>query len=380
MIDDRDALERTQSWFHPEPGIVKRVYRRRERKQRNERIGAAVIALVLVAGPIGLAASSFRKGPVTAHPGPSTQSRIVFVSHGEGQPGDRLYTVAPNGNGVRRLADVYAEYPALSPDGTTVAFDSGAILGSPDWSKGRGHVYTVGIDDGGVRQITTGKGSEFAPSWSPDGTHLAVAASEPGAPPGIAVVDVATGAVDLVTKNPYAGYFDKEPDYAPDGTRIVFVRQRALVERGAARNLAALFVVNVDGSDLRQLTPWVDSVGTPKWSPDGRRIVFRGGCCVASPDQGGALMQLFIISASGGQPRQLTTDPFSSSYWPSWSPDGTRIVFTRYTLTQGEPPPQRLFTMRADGTDVSPLMSRVIEQNEATWGIVPTQSLGGNSP
>ena len=373
MTDDRDQLERTLTWFQPEPGIVNRVYQRRRRKQRNERLGAGVLALALAAGAVALAASAFRTRPVPVGPRPAVpQGRIAFVSQGEGHPTDRIYTIEPNGTGLRRVADVYAEYPAISPDGATVAFDSGAVLGSPNWASGTGHVFTVGVDGAGLRQVTSGGGSEFSPAWSPDGAHLAVAAKEPGTAPGIYVVDVASGAMQPVTRNPYAGYFDQEPDYTPDGARIVFVRQRALVERGAARNLAALFVVNTEGTGLHRLTPWQDGAGTPKWSPDGTRIVFRGGCCLATPPAGGALMQLFLVGADGGPITQLTSTPDTASYWPSWSPDGRSIVFTSYSATEGQP--QRLYTIKPDGTDMKSLTSRLREQNEASWGIAPTPS------
>src|SRR5436190_6585607 len=159
---------------------------------------------------------------------------------------------------------------------------------------------------------------------------MAVSAEgQPGRPAGIFIVDVSDGSMRPLTANPYPGYMDKEPDYSPEGNRITFVRDRQLVEAGASRNLAALFVVNVDGTGLRRLTAWDLSARTPSWSPDGSGIVFASGDLVAP--QGGRSSQIFVIGTDGSGLRQLTSSDTAVTFWPSWSPDGSRIVFTRWT-------------------------------------------------
>jgi hypothetical protein len=138
----------------------------------------------------------------------------------------------------------------------------------------------------------------------------------------------------------YPGYQDKEPDYSPDGTRILFVRGRLLVDAGASSDLSALFVVNDDGSGLRRLTPWRRRlIGTPSWLPDGAldRVPKR-----------------FRVWAER-RARTDLPDPTGRQRPPAAHvrvehqlllavvvPDGTRIVFSRYTF--GEPF-QRLYTM-----------------------------------
>jgi Tol biopolymer transport system component len=365
MIDERDILERALKRFPAEPGMADRVYRRRHRQQRNRRIGTVVVVFALTLAAVGSLLSALRQRGTPADQ-PMENGRVVFVSPGQGQPTDRLYTVAADGTDLRSIADVNAEYPDWSPDGITIAFDSGAVITFRHWTTRRGHVYTVRDDGSGqVTQVTSGIGTgEFAPDWAPDGAHLAVSGvDEPGQPDGIFVVDAATGAMTPVTANPYPGHQDKEPAYSPDGTRIAFVRDRKLVEAGDGVDESALFVVDLDGRNERQLTDWVGSVGNPSWSPDGSTIVFQIGYL-----QGDPVSQLFTVRADGSGLHQLTSDPNAAAFWPSYSPDGARIVFTRWVFAP-QPGPFRLVTIGASGgTPITLPATGDTDRNEADWG------------
>lgn len=104
-----------------------------------------------------------------------------------------------------------------------------------------------------------------------------------------------------------------------------------------------LFAVNADGSGLRNLTqePGVDL--HPSYSPDGSRIVFESS---RSPNRN---IQVFVMDADGGGLEQLTFDEDGIAIFPSWSPDGTQIAFMRAEGNRsGE---QTLWVMDADGSN-----------------------------
>ena len=370
MIDERDVREmlvRRAGAISPLPTDPDLAGRRARRRLTRTGVIGAVAAAVLVVGAIsGVRALDLSKGSRPAvPPPPSTNGRVAFVRH----PSEDLFTAAADGSDVRKILDVPVSYPRWSPDGSTIAFSVGSYFGFQDQRIPDVHIYTVRADGTGLIQIsTTGQGSEFSPSWSPDGARIAVdderPEGRPGAPAGISIIDVATGEVTPMTTNPF-GLWDAEPDWSPDGTRIVFVRIRSL----PPTSRTAIFVVNPDGTDLRRLTGWDLDAGNPSWSPDGSTIVFAdGGSSIPDPIPDA---QIYAMDADGSDLRQLTDDPDAASYWPSWSPDGTLIVYSRFVFAPtGEP--EELYTMRPDGTGDEPLVrSPDLVENEADWGVHP---------
>jgi serine/threonine protein kinase/Tol biopolymer transport system component len=83
-----------------------------------------------------------------------------------------------------------------------------------------------------------------------------------------------------------------------------------------------------DGSERLQLTYPPVSAGTPRWSPDGRQIVYMDG-------QAGKPMKMFLISAEGGTPQELLSEN-QHQLSANWSPDGKQIVFGRFAPAGSE--------------------------------------------
>lgn len=360
------ALEREMDRIAPADYPLETVARRRDRRRRTRRISSGLVAITIALVAVGWMARALREAPDGQPAALPSSGQIAFVSPGGGGWDDRLFTMPAAGGPSFLVADIHAEYPDWSPDATMIAFDDGQNLQGTSEAVPNGDIYTVRADGSSLRQVTF-EGAAFSPSWSPDGTRLAVGAHVRGSTSGIAWIDLSSGTMTAVTSNPFPGYWDGEPDVSPTGDQIAFIRVRELIGRGGQRNLAAIFVVDADGGGLRRLTPWNLDAGTPSWSPDGRRIAFN------SRDHAlvNRASQIFTIAPNGSKLTRLTPGTATGSFWPAWSPDGSRIVFTRYA-TRGTISPLPLGSIPSVGGAVVPLRVSVTGgASQADWGRAP---------
>ena len=97
--------------------------------------------------------------------------------------------------------------------------------------------------------------------------------------------------------------------------------------------------MRADGSHTHRLTPLRLRAGSNDWSPDGRRIASATNADVPNS-------QVFTIRPDGTGIHMITTGP--SDFWPSYSPDGRQIVFSRILAGQAT---SDLWVMNADGTN-----------------------------
>ncbi len=214
--------------------------------------------------------------------------------------------------------------PAWSPDGASIAYSN-----APSYQD----LHLVNADGSGFRRLTTGW-SASSPTWSPDGTRIAFASETDGAW-DIFVLNVDGSGISRLTNDGTS----RSPDWSPDGTRIAF-------DGGQG----AIYVMNSDGTGIIQLT----TGSSPAWSPDGTRIAFEQG------------RMLHVIRVDGSGLTQVTdgtgmTQLFEgrwevaevSDRLPSWSPDGSRIVFERSWIW-GEDGYNDVYVVNADGTGEAP--------------------------
>jgi Tol biopolymer transport system component len=184
-------------------------------------------------------------------------------------------------------------------------------------------------------QLTANSGDD-TPSFSADGRFVAFAGNyEAGTPlpPGrhIYVVNIDGSGLRQLTSGPD---FDENPSFSPDGKKVVF-------DRHTSAGKAHVFRINIDGSGLRQLTSGSSNDSEPVYMPSGKRIVF-----VSNRAPG---INIFVAGANGKHVRQLThnkRDCFSGNcnLSPAWSPDGRHVAFLAVGRFSSD-----LEVMRADG-------------------------------
>ncbi|MBS1806730.1 MAG: serine/threonine-protein kinase [Acidobacteria bacterium] len=246
-------------------------------------------------------------------------------------------------------AGSYGDYsPAFSPDGKTLAFKRAII------SKFYGQVYFVPITGGEPQRLTEEVTAGIRPhglAWTPDGRAVVSTKSRElwkipvagAAPERIAAVgdkvfapaiarqgnrlaytqyswdeniwrfevSNSSGRTSAPTRLIASTFYDSSPRYSPDGKKIVFKSNRS--------GNSEIYVCESDGSNLNKLTSFNGpDNGSPRWSPDGRQIAFDG---MAEGN-----WDIYVINASGGKPRRLTAEA-TAEVRPSWSHDGQWIYF-----------------------------------------------------
>jgi Tol biopolymer transport system component len=273
------------------------------------------LLLVLAAGCSATSAAAMSEATspsrsTSAVPSPVASAKGWLAYQGttpRGEFEDGIFLVRTDGSDDHQIvADLPGRqlHPDFSRDGKRLTFDLAASEESPS------QVYVADADGAHARRLPPCRlpkcAGHWEPAWSPDGRHLAVSTDidlRPGLPParfGIAIIDLAKGTERPVVDNTFEAGQDHFARWSPDGRRLVFWRGR---ERPGGVQ-AAVFVVGVDGTGLRQLTPWGLLAGDPDWSPDGARVVFNTRPLVDFQESGRS--ELYTIRPDGTGLRRLT--------------------------------------------------------------------------
>ena len=127
--------------------------------------------------------------------------------------------------------------------------------------------------------------------------------------------------------------------------------------------------MNDDGSDVTKLTDSQGASADAAWSPDGSLIAFDADRGDYPAGQG-----IYVMENKGANPRRITSVPANAEndLTPRFSPDGSRLVFTRYR-GKGRAEKAALFTVRLDGSSLHQLTSFSIHAGDADWSPDGTQ-------
>jgi Tol biopolymer transport system component len=290
-------------------------------------------------------------GATIAAPGDGTIAFLRWVAD-EGH----LVIVRPDGSGEREIVIPSPGYlPVWSADGArlivTVFTEDSLRPMVVDPSTGATTILDVPDADPDLALLCR--------SWSPDGERIfcqgdSLSATNPEingaysiASDGSDIQRLTTDAYPpIFTDRGTCGGGDMPGEPSPDGMQLLVTRARCGGGPVPDRNQrAALFIVDTDGTNFRQITPygipWSHDSGIARWSPDGNLILFAG----ANGD-------LFTIRPDGSEQHRIRLDLGGDKGFalaPDWSPYGTRIVFNLF-LRDGV---SGIYTSAADGSDVT---------------------------
>lgn len=200
----------------------------------------------------------------------------------------------------------------------------------------------------GKRTITTLAYKTRDLEFSPDGERVFYSANDSEAQ-GIYVYNLK----DHTNTRLLANIRNAEsPSWAPDETRIAFVVY------GAGRKSSQIHTAYLNGSEVQQLTEGPYYNWTPRWSPNGKQLVFETtrNDTPENTVQNGGHRDIYLMDADGQNQTNLTSGAYG--HHPAWSPDGKFIAY----MAKGG-----VWVMKADGTEKKNISHGTTRDSEPAW-------------
>jgi len=249
------------------------------------------------------------------------KGRIVFSSNRDGNW--EIYTMNPDGFNIHRLTRTqdYDECsPLWSPDGKHIAFSSK--------TGDKSAIEVMSANGRKRRKLTDHAAKDTDPSWSPDGSKITFSSNRDGSAE-ILVMNADGSDVRKLTDHRTDDYC---PRWQPDGHKILFLRK--LPVKKLSFYVERIYSISPDGGVAFDVTDKLPCDGEmPSWSKDGNMMAFRGSLNVPN-DQG----VIYTSNNNGCASKQVTfrgEDEYDDH--PTWSPDGSKIAFSRRVLYHRRP-------------------------------------------
>jgi Tol biopolymer transport system component len=210
------------------------------------------------------------------------------------------------------------EAETLTPVPVETPMGGGAQFAFVSERSGIPQIWLMASSGGEATQITNLSDGACQPDWSPDGKRLVVvspcrARQDQYKGSSLFLVNAdGTGLTPLMSVP--GGDFD--PAWSPDGSTIAFTSLRN-------RTFPHIYLYDLASNSVKKLADSSSSDRRPAWSPDGKKMAFettRGG-------QGG--VSIYLMDADGNNVRPFSNEKAGLATMPSWSPNGSIIVFSR---------------------------------------------------
>jgi Tol biopolymer transport system component len=284
-------------------------------------------------------------------------TRIAFFSEREGKYG--IWVMNSDGTNPIPVGTPPGvnDYPTWSPDSQRIAWNCTMGKRHPS-GRGDFEICVANADGTGLTQLTDTEGSNKYPTWSPDGSQIAFVSNRNGWPTlpdyeplgydpeafgdeEIFIMNVdGTNQVNL-TNNPRED--DSFPAWSRDGVYLVYSRYGclSLLQVADPAQRIQLSKEGCTGTDSGTFPDWFQPVKT-------NTVGIASACSptISFMDERNGQTDIFAINPDGSGPRQLTNDS-AQELAMSWSPDGTQLVFQRFSEEDSTP---ELYMMNADGS------------------------------
>jgi Tol biopolymer transport system component len=267
--------------------------------------------------------------------------RILFTSDRRGDLD--IYIMQENGNDIQRVVGRKGadRNPVFSPLKGRVAY-----IAAPDPAgTSGGAIVTVNADGKKARTLYSGDKRASSLSWSPDESRIVFAADSENGGSDIFVMNADGSNRRQITRG---GSRNTEPVFGPDGSRVVFVSDRD--------GVPALYMMKADGTDTAERispTSLTGACSTPVHSPNGRFMAFSCGDKTHS--------DIYLINVDGTNLRRLTDSP-SINTSPVFNPDSYRIAFSSNRTGSFA-----IYAMDLDGKNLQQITFGTSNDTQPSW-------------